>query len=1201
MSSTLSPSFLSSPVRSSLNSINAHPTITSSSNSNGIKNNFTILLESLIHPCHIRNEKNNKENDKKEELKYKTKKVVSNLPAIFVLRIILLLQFTCGTTSMAFSVIIPRTGRLRISGQPTTTGTTARRWIRTRPLTSSLYVSRASRWETLSSWGWNRHHDGIHGCYSYPNAFSFKNEEVLSLTSKIFYATRSHDVISSSSSSSSSSPQESTSSHPEPLSSHLFEDPTSSSSSGGQLEYIPKSHPKEEGNWNLENPLAWTRNFGKRSKEMEQFLFARAHLQPGDEGYFDLSDFAPVPGVTLVRTRKEAKIVMERLMSSLSQGIFHACDTEVMEIDLKNVGPVGNGYVTCVSMYSGPDFDYGLGDGPGTVLWIDNLDDAFGVLQEFKEFFESENVLTVWHNFGFDRHVMWNEGIDVKGFGGDTMHMARLQDTSRGSIKGPASGYSLEALTGDILKRRKRPMKEIFGVARLRKDGSEGSLVDIPPVEILQRDPRYRRQWIEYSAFDAEGTWYLRKELQNRLEEMEWIEGYNLWDYYFIHMRKFGLVLTDMERRGIRVDAKDYLARVEQQAREDRKGHVETFRKWAYEKIGADGLAINPASSAQLATFLFGGSAHPKTKALTESVRVFKTPREEVPDEALAMYKQRDLDLKMKESMNVDAASGDKQPDEFDSMKATQLKALCKHYNLKVSGKKSELQERLREHVLSIGQPDQSSTSAATPSDDFESMSDAELKDACIARGFSPRGSREMLLDRLRQDAAMVVELLCASSNDDAIDGYRTISQALEEAAASDEGTLKEILNDIKLQSEKESKWVDVTITSIGMTPTKFTAGGAPSCTADVLRELAGDPFSDPPRYGTAYKFFKGGEEGHNACVALYSLTAIGSIDTMIANFLTSLQALVDNDSRIHGSINLNTETGRLSSRRPNLQNQPALEKDKYKIRRAFQASPGNKLIVADYGQLELRLLASMTNCKSMIEAFEAGGDFHSRTALGMFDYIQKKVADGECLLEWDYSKGDPPKPMLKDEFASERRKAKTLNFSIAYGKTAHGLSQDWGVTAAEAENMLQAWYKARPEVDEWQKQTMNDAKTKGITRTLMGRYRQLPDAKGHNKKLVGHSLRASINTPIQGGAADIAMMAMIKINDSYKLKKLGWILLMQIHDEVILEGPEETAKEAFEEVLSCMQEPWSLGLEKTAVPLLVDGSYIHDNWYDAK
>lgn len=323
----------------------------------------------------------------------------------------------------------------------------------------------------------------------------------------------------------------------------------------------------------------------------------------------------------------------------------------------------------------------------------------------------------------------------------------------------------------------------------------------------------------------------------------------------------------------------------------------------------------------------------------------------------------------------------------------------------------------------------------------------------------------------------------------------------------------------------------------------------------------------------------------------------------MISNFLTSLQELTDSDSRVHCSLNLNTDTGRLSSRRPNLQNQPALEKDKYKIRKAFQASPGNNLIVADYGQLELRILASITHCQSMIDAFASGGDFHSRTAMDMFPYVKEAVEDGECLLEWDYSKGDqPPKPLLKDKFASERRKAKTLNFSIAYGKTAHGLSEDWGVTKKEAEGMLQAWYAARPEVLEWQSNTKDIARKDGITRTLMGRYRQLPGATARfDRRAIGRNERASINTPIQGGAADIAMMAMIKINDSEKLKRLGWVLLLQIHDEVILEGPEETAEKAFEEVLNCMEEPWVFGLEKTAVPLVVDGSYTHTTWYDAK
>lgn len=123
-------------------------------------------------------------------------------------------------------------------------------------------------------------------------------------------------------------------------------------------------------------------------------------------------------------------------------------------------------------------------------------------------------------------------------------------------------------------------------------------------------------------------------------------------------------------------------------------------------------------------------------------------------------------------------------------------------------------------------------------------------------------------------------------------------------------------------------------------------------------------------------------EKGKETCEALQMLLEIRSIETLIQTFLRPLQDLADKNHRIHCSLNLNTETGRLSARRPNLQNQPSLDKDKYKIRYGFIPEEGNQFIVADYGQLELRVLAHMTNCKAMLEAFEKGGDFHSRTAL---------------------------------------------------------------------------------------------------------------------------------------------------------------------------------------------------------------------------
>lgn len=140
---------------------------------------------------------------------------------------------------------------------------------------------------------------------------------------------------------------------------------------------------------------------------------------------------------------------------------------------------------------------------------------------------------------------------------------------------------------------------------------------------------------------------------------------------------------------------------------------------------------------------------------------------------------------------------------------------------------------------------------------------------------------------------------------------------------------------------------------------------------AVVLRELAGQPYDNPPVYGKAYNHFNGGEKGAEACKAIFALHEISSTNTMLTNFILPLQELSDDKGRVHCSLNLNTDTGRLSSRRPNLQNQPALEKDRYKIRDAFIAPPGKKLIVADYSQLELRLLAHVTNCDGMIQAFK--------------------------------------------------------------------------------------------------------------------------------------------------------------------------------------------------------------------------------------
>lgn len=173
------------------------------------------------------------------------------------------------------------------------------------------------------------------------------------------------------------------------------------------------------------------------------------------------------------------------------------------------------------------------------------------------------------------------------------------------------------------------------------------------------------------------------------------------------------------------------------------------------------------------------------------------------------------------------------------------------------------------------------------------------------------------------------------------------------------------------------------------------------------------------------------------------------------------------------------------------------------------------------------------------------------------------------------------------------------LNFSIAYGKTKHGLSRDWNVSLEEAEQTVNAWYSDRPEVKAWQDEQHRLVQQTGRVCTLLGRQRHLPDAQSGTKAAKAHALRAAINTPIQGGAADIAMLAMLELNKNARLKEMGWKLLMQVHDEVILEGDLSTADEALEVVRHAMQNPFN-GTNLLLCALDVSANH-EKNWYAAK
>jgi DNA polymerase-1 len=414
----------------------------------------------------------------------------------------------------------------------------------------------------------------------------------------------------------------------------------------------------------------------------------------------------------------------------------------------------------------------------------------------------------------------------------------------------------------------------------------------------------------------------------------------------------------------------------------------------------------------------------------------------------------------------------------------------------------------------------------------------------------------------------------------------------------------EDICTEYEFETENVDAWVEpgkakakkkrpFSVPSLLLPVTERTPKGRASGTASAIKKLVGKVPEGGP--ACAYLLSRGArpDAAREGAARIGDLLTISAIDTVVETFIKPLEASAATSaaSRVHCSLNLNTETGRLSARRPNLQNQPSLERDRFGIRRAFVAPPGRKLLVADYGQLELRVLAHLTNCASMIAAFEAGGDFHSRTAMGMYAYVRAAVEGGQVALE----DGGGPLPLLKDRYKEERRKAKILNFSIAYGKTAYGLSKDWGVSMAEAEATVGAWYSDRPEVLAWQLDTKDRARRTGSVSTMLGRHRDLPGI--NTRRLAGHAERAAINTPIQGSAADIVMCAMLRVRADAALARLGFRMVLQVHDEVVMEGPEEGAEEALARLVHVMERPFDAPLR---VALTVDGKAVH-SWGDAK
>lgn len=329
----------------------------------------------------------------------------------------------------------------------------------------------------------------------------------------------------------------------------------------------------------------------------------------------------------------------------------------------------------------------------------------------------------------------------------------------------------------------------------------------------------------------------------------------------------------------------------------------------------------------------------------------------------------------------------------------------------------------------------------------------------------------------------------------------------------------------------------------------KKTPKGAPSTSEEVLQDLA-NQFEFP------------------ALVLEYRAA------TKLKNTYTEkLPQLISNKTgRVHTSYHQAiTATGRLSSSDPNLQNIPIRTEQGRRIRKAFVAPPGKKIVAADYSQIELRIMAHLSQDEGLTDAFNTGLDIHKATAAEIF----------ACALD--------------EVTAEQRRSAKAINFGLIYGMSAFGLARNLNITRTDAQHYMDSYFSRYPGVLRYMENTRESARSNGYVETLVGRRLYLPEIKVSNGARRAAAERAAINAPMQGTAADIIKLAMIKVQESIEqASNSGVAMIMQVHDELVFEVPESLLNEFDTQLRTVMQSALDLD-----VPLVVDVGW-GDNWDEA-
>jgi DNA polymerase-1 len=340
----------------------------------------------------------------------------------------------------------------------------------------------------------------------------------------------------------------------------------------------------------------------------------------------------------------------------------------------------------------------------------------------------------------------------------------------------------------------------------------------------------------------------------------------------------------------------------------------------------------------------------------------------------------------------------------------------------------------------------------------------------------------------------------------------------------------------------------DVLFNRIKLKTIKKTPSGAPSVDEEVLEQLAQD---------------------HPICAALLEHRGVAKLKSTYTDKLPRM--VHPRTGRVHTNYaQAVAVTGRLSSTDPNLQNIPVRTAEGRRIREAFVAPPGSRIVSADYSQIELRIMAHLSGDKSLVDAFARGEDVHRHTASEVFDA--------------------PP-----DQVTSEQRRyAKVINFGLIYGMSAFGLAQNLGIERSAAKSYMDKYFTRYPGVAEYMERTRGEARERGYVETVLGRRLWLPDIRSSNMARRQGAERQAINAPMQGTAADLIKLAMVAVQNWIEQERLATKLVMQVHDELVFEVPEgelEIVKPSVEKLMT--------GVATLTVPLVVEAG-VGANWEEA-